>query len=93
VEIQTRMRTSERTWGIIIGGYCREGRLEEVFRCVRQMKDAGVLPNVVIFNTLLKGFLDTNDMAAVDNVSLERNFNLYLCSSLKQCNLLHILFL
>ncbi|TVU12713.1 hypothetical protein EJB05_46368, partial [Eragrostis curvula] len=68
VEIQARMRTSERTWGIIIGGYCREGRLEEAFRCVRQMKDAGVLPNVVIFNTLLKGFLDANDMAAVDNI-------------------------
>jgi len=69
VEIQTRVRTSERTWGIIIGGYCREGRLEEAFRCVRQMKDAGVIPNVVIFNTLLKGFLDANDMAAVNNVS------------------------
>ncbi|KAL6655649.1 hypothetical protein ACP70R_006475 [Stipagrostis hirtigluma subsp. patula] len=68
VEIQTRVRTSERTWGIIIGGYCREGRLEEAFRCVQQMKDAGVLPNVVIFNTLLKGFLDANDMAAVENV-------------------------
>ncbi|XP_062198931.1 pentatricopeptide repeat-containing protein At5g25630-like isoform X2 [Phragmites australis] len=68
VEIQTRVRTSERTWGIIIGGYCREGRLEEAFRCVRQMKGAGVLPNVVIFNTLLKGFLDSNDMAAVDNI-------------------------
>jgi pentatricopeptide repeat domain-containing protein 1 len=80
VEIQTRMRTSERTWGIIIGGYCREGRLAEAFRCVRQMKDAGVLPNVVIFNTLLKGFLDANDMTAVDSVSSEKSFliNLYL---------------
>ncbi|RCV22392.1 hypothetical protein SETIT_4G216900v2 [Setaria italica] len=68
VEIQTRVRTSERTWGIIIGGYCREGRLEEALRCVRQMKDAGVIPNVVIFNTLLKGFLDANDMAAVNNI-------------------------
>ncbi|CAN6216325.1 unnamed protein product [Urochloa humidicola] len=68
VEIQTRVRTSERTWGIIIGGYCREGRLEEAFRCIRQMKDAGVIPNVVIFNTLLKGFLDANDMAAVNNI-------------------------
>ncbi|KAF8659002.1 hypothetical protein HU200_058845 [Digitaria exilis] len=68
LEIQTRARTSERTWGIIIGGYCREGRLEEALRCVRQMKDAGVIPNVVIFNTLLKGFLDANDMAAVKNI-------------------------
>ncbi|KAJ1259897.1 hypothetical protein BS78_10G191200 [Paspalum vaginatum] len=68
VEIQTRVRTSERTWGIIIGGYCREGRLDEAFRCVRQMKEAGVVPNVVIFNTLLKGFLDANDMAAVNNI-------------------------
>uniref|UniRef100_A0A0A9FB51 PROP1-like PPR domain-containing protein n=1 Tax=Arundo donax TaxID=35708 RepID=A0A0A9FB51_ARUDO len=68
MEIQTRVRTNERTWGIIIGGYCREGRLEEAFRCVRQMKEAGVLPNVVIFNTLLKVFLDANDMATVDNI-------------------------
>lgn len=68
VEIQTRVRTSERTWGIIIGGYCREGRLEEALRCVQQMKDAGSVPNVVIFNTLLKGFLDANDMAAVNKI-------------------------
>ncbi|KAL5223270.1 hypothetical protein ABZP36_027983 [Zizania latifolia] len=65
---QAGLRTSERTWGIIVGGYCREGRLEEAFRCVSQMKDAGVLPNVIVFNTLLKGFLDANDMAAVDDV-------------------------
>ncbi|KAF0917334.1 hypothetical protein E2562_017508 [Oryza meyeriana var. granulata] len=65
---QAGLRTSERTWGIIVGGYCREGRLGEAFRCVRQMKDAGVLPNVIVFNTLLKGFLDANDMAAVDDV-------------------------
>ena len=76
VEIQTRVRTSERTWGIIIGGYCREGRLEEALRCVRQMKDAGVIPNVVIFNTLLKGFLDANDMAAANNVSSGQNIPL-----------------
>uniref|UniRef100_A0A0D9UYT6 Pentacotripeptide-repeat region of PRORP domain-containing protein n=1 Tax=Leersia perrieri TaxID=77586 RepID=A0A0D9UYT6_9ORYZ len=62
------IRTSERTWGIIVGGYCREGRLGEAFRCVRQMKDAGVPPNVIVFNTLIKGFLDAGDMAAVDDV-------------------------
>jgi pentatricopeptide repeat domain-containing protein 1 len=66
--MRARLRTSERTWGIIVGGYCREGRLEEALRCVRQMKEAGVLPNVIVFNTLLKGFLDANDMAAVDDV-------------------------
>lgn len=65
---QAGLRTSERTWGIIVGGYCREGRLGEALRCVRQMKDSGVLPNVIVFNTLLKGFLDANDMAAVDDV-------------------------
>jgi pentatricopeptide repeat domain-containing protein 1 len=32
------------------------------------MKEAGVLPNVIVFNTLLKGFLDANDMAAADDV-------------------------
>jgi pentatricopeptide repeat domain-containing protein 1 len=47
-------------------------------RCVRQMKDAGVLPNVVISNTLLKGFLDANDMTAVDSVSLENHFMRYI---------------
>ncbi|XP_037412299.1 pentatricopeptide repeat-containing protein At5g25630-like isoform X2 [Triticum dicoccoides] len=66
--VRARLRTSERTWGIIVGGYCREGRLEEALRCVRQMKDAGVLPNVIVFNTLLKGFLDANDTAAADDV-------------------------
>lgn len=65
---RARLRTSERTWGIIVGGYCREGRLEEALRCVRQMKDAGVGPNVIVFNTLLKGFLDANDAAAAADV-------------------------
>ena len=40
------------------------------------MKDAGVIPNVVIFNTLLKGFLDANDMAAANNVSSGQNIPL-----------------
>jgi pentatricopeptide repeat domain-containing protein 1 len=80
VEIQTRVRTSERTWGIIIGGYCWEGRLEGALRCVQQMKDAGIVPNVVIFNTLLKGFLDANDMVAVNNVSSGETFHFCPCT-------------
>lgn len=70
LEMQTKLRPNERTWAIIIGGYCKEGNMSDAFRCVQQqMKDVGIRPNVIIFNTLIKGFLDAQDMSGVDEVS------------------------
>ncbi|XP_072977756.1 uncharacterized protein [Typha angustifolia] len=70
LEMQTKLRPNERTWAIIVGGYCKEGNMKEAFRCVRQMKDIGILPNVIVFNTLIKGFLDSGDMIGVNEVSI-----------------------
>ncbi|XP_010915815.1 uncharacterized protein [Elaeis guineensis] len=68
LEMQANQHPNERTWAIIIGGYCKEGNMKDALRCVHQMKDNGVLPNVIVFNTLIKGFLDAEDMSGVDEV-------------------------
>lgn len=68
LEMQTKLRPNERTWAIIIGGYCKEGNMKDALRCVHQMKDIRVLPNIIVFNTLIKGFLDAEDMSRVDEV-------------------------
>jgi pentatricopeptide repeat domain-containing protein 1 len=69
LEMQTRLKPDKRTWAIVISGYCREGSMRDAFRCVQAMNDAGSYPNIVVFNTLIKGFLDAHDMAGVHEVS------------------------
>ncbi|CAA0838361.1 Pentatricopeptide repeat-containing protein [Striga hermonthica] len=62
-----------RTFGIIISGYCKEGRIQDALRFVYEMKDLGLKPNLVIFNTLINGCLDASDINEV--VGLMANFN------------------
>lgn len=69
LEMQMRLRPNERTWVIILGGYCKEGNMKDALRCVNEMKAVGIRPNIVVFNTLIKGFLDNQDMAGADEVS------------------------
>nr|UPT49271.1 pentatricopeptide repeat protein AaPPR114 [Agave angustifolia] len=69
LEMETELRPNERTLAIIVRGYCKEGKMENALRCVQRMKDLGVRPNVIVFNTLIKGFLDIEDMGGVDEVS------------------------
>ncbi|URE44217.1 PPR repeat [Musa troglodytarum] len=68
LEMQMRLRPNERTWVIILGGYCTEGNMKDALRCVNEMKAVGIRPNIVVFNTLIKGFLDNQDMAGADEV-------------------------
>ncbi|CAD5185397.1 unnamed protein product [Musa acuminata subsp. malaccensis] len=68
LEMQMRLRPNERTWVIILGGYCKEGNMKDALRCVNEMKAVGIRPNIVVFNTLIKGFLDIQDMAGSDEV-------------------------
>lgn len=67
---KNRVQPNERTCGIIISGYCKEGKLKEALRFVYRMKDLGLHPNLVIFNSLIKGFVNTMDRDGVDEVSL-----------------------
>lgn len=68
LEMQTKLRPNERTWAIIVGGYCEEDNMKDALRCVHRMKDVGIRPNVIVFNSLIKGFLEIQDMTGVDEV-------------------------
>ncbi|KAG6527911.1 pentatricopeptide repeat-containing protein At5g25630-like [Zingiber officinale] len=68
LEMQTRLCPNERTWAIIVCGYCKEGNMKDALRCVNEMKAFGIRPNIVVFNSLVKGFLDLQDIAGVDEV-------------------------
>ncbi|XWS26310.1 hypothetical protein CRYUN_Cryun26dG0021100 [Craigia yunnanensis] len=57
---------NERTCGIIICGYRKEGRIKEALRFVYRMKELRVHPNLVMFNSLIKGFVDIMDKDGVD---------------------------
>lgn len=82
VEMQNnRVQPNDRTCGIIIGGYCKEGKLKEALRFMHR-KDLGLRPNVVVFNSLVKGFVDTMDKDGVDQVS----YDLKKCLVVSSCN-------
>jgi pentatricopeptide repeat domain-containing protein 1 len=51
-----------------VNGYCKEGNMVDASRFVFRMKELGVLPNLFVFNSLIKGFLDTMDTEGVDEV-------------------------
>jgi pentatricopeptide repeat protein len=42
------------TWSALIGGYTQNGLGDKALQCFRQMRDAGVCPNVVTYITVLK---------------------------------------
>ncbi|KAK8602232.1 hypothetical protein V6N12_052046 [Hibiscus sabdariffa] len=46
-------------------GYCKEGNMMEALRFVDRMKELGVKPNLLVFNSLIKGFLDATDIGGV----------------------------
>ncbi|KAK6912708.1 Pentatricopeptide repeat [Dillenia turbinata] len=66
--LNNKVQPNGRTCAIIISGYCREGKIKEGLRFVYRMKDLGVHPNLVIFNSLIKGFLDIMDRDGVGEV-------------------------
>ncbi|XXG71911.1 hypothetical protein AAC387_Pa07g1131 [Persea americana] len=43
----------EYTFGILMKGLCRTNRIDEGFRLLKLMKSRGLLPNSVIYNTLI----------------------------------------
>lgn len=44
------------TFGTLINGHIVSGKMTQANRVFQEMLDAGVKPNIVIFNTMLKGF-------------------------------------
>lgn len=83
-----QLRPNERTCGIIVSGYCKEGNMEDAMRFVYSMKELGVHPNLVVFNSLIKGFLNTTDTDGVNEVSsqvtniylFKYSFSLFVCN-------------
>lgn len=66
----SKVKPNERTCGIVISGYCKEGNMTEALRFLHgRMKELGVHPNPVVFNSLIKGYLDIKDTNGVDEVS------------------------
>lgn len=63
------VKPNERTCGIIISGYCKEGNMADALRFLYKMKELGVHPNPVVFNSLIKGYLDITDTDGVDEAS------------------------
>lgn len=61
-------RLNGRMCGIVVGGYCREGRVRDGLRFVRRMKEMGVEVNFVVFNLLIKGFVEVMDCDGIDEV-------------------------
>ncbi|XP_058732293.1 pentatricopeptide repeat-containing protein At5g21222-like [Vicia villosa] len=64
-QYNNKVRHNEQTCGIIINGYCKEGYMEEALRFLHKMKELGVHPNPVVFNPLIKGYLDITDTNGV----------------------------
>lgn len=52
------VQPNERLCDTIVGGYIKEGKIEEALRFVHRMKDLGVHLEIVRFNSLLKVFLN-----------------------------------
>ncbi|MCI35476.1 pentatricopeptide repeat-containing protein, partial [Trifolium medium] len=48
-----KVKPNERTCGIIISGYCKEGNMTEALTFLYRMKELGVHPNPVVFNALI----------------------------------------
>ncbi|XWS72032.1 hypothetical protein CRYUN_Cryun02cG0005800 [Craigia yunnanensis] len=71
----SKVAPNERTCGIIVTGYCKEGNMMETLRFVYRMKELGVQPNLVVFNSLIKGFLDVTDTDGVDEVAFDASHN------------------
>lgn len=66
--LHNKVKPNVRTCGIITNGYCEEGKMEEGLRFFYRMKELGVHPNLFVFNSLIKGYLEINDMDGVGEV-------------------------
>ncbi|KAF6171502.1 hypothetical protein GIB67_018026 [Kingdonia uniflora] len=62
------VKLSERTCGIIVSGYCNERNIKDALRFVYRMNDLGMQPNLVVFNSLIKGFADISHITDIDGV-------------------------
>nr|AAO64862.1 At5g25630 [Arabidopsis thaliana]BAC41864.1 unknown protein [Arabidopsis thaliana] len=66
--MKEKAKPNGRTCGIVVGGYCREGRVRDGLRFVRRMKEMRVEANLVVFNSLINGFVEVMDRDGIDEV-------------------------
>ncbi|KAL5203187.1 hypothetical protein ABZP36_014139 [Zizania latifolia] len=56
-ELQPRLPLTLRHYTALLYWWCRQGKLDEAKHVLTRMKAVGVAPDVVVFNTLLAGFI------------------------------------
>ena len=88
------------TWYALIAGYTQQGHSEEAFNCFERMRNEGIFPDDVIFNSILKasgseGWIQKGKSIHVEIMNRQENKNLCLGKILlykgivKRRNMLH----
>ncbi|KAB2021420.1 hypothetical protein ERO13_D07G128300v2 [Gossypium hirsutum] len=61
--------SNEFSFGILVRGYCRFGLANKGLELLDEMRSSGILPNRVVYNTLISSFYkEANMQAAASNV-------------------------
>ncbi|XP_057491134.1 pentatricopeptide repeat-containing protein At2g17525, mitochondrial [Actinidia eriantha] len=91
------VRGDEYTFGILMKGLCLTNRIDEGFKLLAAMKNHGLTPNTVIYNTLLHGLCKNgkvgrarslmNEVAAPNEVT----FNILISAYCREENLVQAL--
>lgn len=50
------------TYSTLIKGFCRDKNIESAFKILNEMKKCGILPDEVLFNSLLDGCFKSNEI-------------------------------
>ena len=61
----TRIRPTVQTWSIFVSGFTRHGQMHLAEQLLTYMKNKGIQPNVVTYNTLIGGYAKNQDMEGV----------------------------
>ncbi|XP_038972426.1 pentatricopeptide repeat-containing protein At2g17525, mitochondrial [Phoenix dactylifera] len=67
------VRGDERTFGILMKGLCRTNRIAEAFKLLKLMKDSGLTPNPVIYNTLIHALCRNGKVGTARSLMREMN--------------------
>ena len=60
---------SRPQWGKHINNLVEAGKMEKAMKCTRDMMNLGIEPNVITFNTLIKGWCKIGKMSVAIHVT------------------------
>lgn len=66
--VRKGMEPDKHTYANLLNCYVRCGDLEGALQQFKLMNEAKILPNIVIYTTLLKGFCDKGDLSGAKNI-------------------------